>query len=193
MCGIPIMTVTVTLPRDPALFQRDHNRFSRAANVLAARYHFQKHIPRHFQGFAAAKYGYRKRTSKYKQRKIKLVGAKPDMVFSGRSQRVITGTAPKIQATPKGSRLIMRLPIDGGTGKILDAAAAQRLFAAGKRKTATFTKRQVNSQIEIMRRVKEMEAVSPDEARALAEVRAAEYVRLANEPGTRKRIRIRTK
>lgn len=189
---IPIMTVTVTLPRDPALFVRDHNRFSRAANVLAAQYHWQKHIPRHFQSFAAAKYGYQQRSGKYRKRKIKLVGNQPDMVFSGRSRRMMTGTQPTIRATPKGSTLIMRLPIDGGTGKILDAAAAARLFAAGKRSHKGFTQRQVNSQVQIVRRVAEMQAVSADEIRTLAEVRATEYVRLANQPGVKKRIRIRT-
>ena len=187
------MTVTVTLPRDPALFTRDHNRFAREANGAAALYHWQRHIPRHFQGFAAAKYGYNKRTAKYRARKIKLVGAKPDMVFSGRSQRMMTRNAPQIRKTPKGATLIMRLPIDGGTGKILDAEAAERLYRAGKRKHRGFTERQVNSQIQIMRRVAEMEAVSADEIRTLAEVRATTYTRLANEPGTRKRIRIRTK
>ncbi len=191
--GIPIMTVNVSLPRDPALFVREHNRFSRAANVYAAEYHWRHHIPRHFEGFAAAKYGYFKRSSKYNERKLKIVGDKPDNVFSGRSQRQMTNSYPKIRATPKGSTLIMKMPIGEGSGRILDAAAAARLFAAGKRKNKGFTERQATSQINIIRRVAEMQSVSTDEVAKLAQVRADEYVRLANQPGVRKRIRIKTK
>lgn len=189
--AIPITTITVSMPKDPALFTRDHNRFSRAANVAAADFHFQRHIPRHFEGFAGPKYGYWKRTKGYLKRKQKIVGNKPDLVFSGKSKRMVLSTTPTIRATPKGSTLILRLPIAGGTGNALDAAAAARLFAAGKRKNKGFTQKQVNSQIQIQRRVHELQAVSADEARKLAEVRAQEYVRLANEPGVRRRIRFK--
>lgn len=189
--AVPITIITVTMPRDPALFTRDHNRFARAANVAAARYHFDKHISRHFEDFAGAKYGYWKRTKGYLKRKKKIVGNKPDMVFSGKTKRMVLSSEPTIRATPKGSTLILRLPIAGGTGKVLDADAAARLFAAGKRKNKGFTQRQVNSQVQIQRRVKELQAVSPDEVRKLMQVRADEYTRLANEPGVRRRIRIR--
>lgn len=191
--GIPIMTVEITLPRDPALFQRDHNRFAREANRYAAEYHWRHHIPRHFQSFAKTKYGYFKRTEKYQKRKINLVGRKPDNVFSGRSQREMTNNTPKWPATPKGARLIMKMPIGAGTGRILDAAAAARLHAAGKRKNKGFTERQAQSQINVIRRKAEMESVSADEVRTLMRVRNDKYVQQANEPGVKKRIRIRTK
>lgn len=191
--GIPIVTVTVKLARDPSLFQRDHNRFSRQANVKVAEFHKEHHIPRHFESFAGAKYGYWKRKPKYLKRKKRLVGEKPDNVFSGKSKRQIISSHGTIRATPKGSRLILKLPIDGGTGRVLNEAAAARLFAAGKRKNLGFTKQQKQSQIQILHRVAELEAVSGDEVRTLARVRLEEYTRLANEPGTKKRIRIRTK
>lgn len=191
--GIPVVTVTMTLPRDPSLFVRDHNRFAREANTYAAQYHWEHHIGRHFQGFASAKYGYWQRTKGYKRRKKNLVGNKPDNVFSGRSQREITNTPPKIRATPKRATLVMRLPIDGGTGRILDEAAAARKFAAGKRKNKGFTERQVNSQIQIQRRVAEMKTVSPDEINKLTQVRLDRYTVLVNGPGVKKRIRFRGK
>ncbi len=189
--AIPITTITVTMPRDPSLFAAEHNRFSRAANIAAAEFHWQKHIPRHFEAFAAAKYGYWKRTNRYLKRKRHIVGNEPDNVFSGRTRRTITTTPPIIRATPRISRLIMKLPISG-TGRVLDDAAAARLFKAGIRKTKGFTNRQANSQIQVMHRVAELQVVSADEARKLALVRADEYTRLASQPGIRKRIRIRS-
>lgn len=189
--GIPIMTVELTLPRDPALFQRDHNRFMRAAMTAAAEYHWRQHMPRHFQKFAAAKYGYVPRSKKYNDRKIKIVGHQIDNVLSGRSRREVTSKRT-ITATPKGARLKMVLPIKGGTGNLLDQAAAARLFAAGKRQQKGFTARQVNSQKSIIARVKELEAISADEIRANSRVIHDEYHRQATAPDTKRRIRFRS-
>lgn len=188
--GVPTFTTQIDIQRDPFLFERSHDRSMRAAFYGGAEWHHERHMPRHFLGFAAAKYGYKKRNKKYNDRKKKITGQTIDNVFTGRSRTEITGKR-KIQGTPKSAKLIMKLPISGGTGRILDAAAAARLYAAGKRKSATFTQRQLNSQRLIIERVAEMKAIAADEFRTIARVAKTQYVVEANKPTSKRRIRIK--
>jgi hypothetical protein len=162
----------------------------RHAYTAAAEYHFQHHVPRHFQGFAAAKYGYYPRTKKYNDRKLKQVGHTDPLVFTGASRREATSNH-RIAATPKGSKLFVRLAISGGSGRVLDAAAAARKFAAGKRKTATISKTQVQSQIQVLKRVSEMETVAQDEINTLGRVMQEDYQHQADTQTTPYRVKIK--
>lgn len=191
MAGVPIMTVDIVLPHDPALKVRDHTKFLRNAFIHAADYHHRVHMPRHFEDFAAAKYGYLPRSKGYNAVKKRIVGHAHPNVLSGRSRTEILKNRV-IRKTANGAMLIMTLPIKGGTGRLLDSAAAARLFAAGKRKNKGFTDKQIEGQKRIIARVKELEAITADEVRANARELIKEYERQANLPTTQKRIRIRT-
>lgn len=192
MSAIPAMTFTITFPRDPRLYTRDHNRHIREANKQAAKIHHQRHVPRHFEAFAPAKYGYFKRSKKYEVRKFKQVGHNRPLEFTGISKRhILRFTDDMVKATPKGSTLTVKLQIKGGSGRVIDAAAAARLFAAGKRKTATISKQQIQSQKEILRRVAEMGAISPDERQYIGDRIGVIYAQLANAPGQVYRVKIK--
>ena len=187
--GIPVITTTVTLPRDPAVFQRDHNRALRTACAYAAEYHHRVHIPRHFQGFAAAKYGYAKRSPRYikwKERVIKGADGKQDLVFSGMTRSEITKNRA-ISATPKGATLRMRIPISGGTGRLMDEAARAR---TGRK---ALTIRAITAQRNIIMRVAEVEAISRDEINTLMGEVKRIYFEIVNQPHIRRRKRYSTK
>ena len=191
MSGIPLPKVSMTLPKDPRLFVVDHNRNLREANQQGMHLHHRRHIPWHFQTFAAVKYGYKPRNKKYLARKLKQKGHLLPMVFSGAS-RAKAMAEHTVSGTPKGAKLTFNLAIKGGiTGRVVDAAAAARLFAAGKRKTAGFSQKQIDGQKNILMRVAEMQTIAVDEARAIAAEVKKVYVEGANKPGTKYRVRIK--
>lgn len=190
--GLPSTAVGLIFDADPRLKVRDHARFMRNAFTAGAEFHFEHHVPWHFENFAGPKYGYFPRSRAYNARKLKQVGHNRPLEFTGASKRMATGSHVPIQATPKGATLTVRLAITGGSGRVLDAAAAARLFAAGKRKTATFTQRQINGQAQALRRVAEMEAITQDEINAVGRVMEQSYIDQANGPNVeyRKRIKV---
>ena len=172
---------------DPRIFIRDHNKWLRAANVRAAKYHQRVHVPRHFQNFAAAKYGYLPRSQKYLKYKERRYGSTRPFVKTGATEDALVGMRQhEISATPKGAKLTLRLPFKGGTGRFLDAKALKRL-------KKVHTESQVRAQKAAMARVAEMEAISPDEQRTLNEQIEQQYgadVKYAFETGNVKtRIR----
>lgn len=189
--AFPSTALSINFTRDPRLFSRDHNRHMRHAFEAGAEYHFQHHVPRHFQGFAAAKYGYYPRTQKYNDRKLKQVGHLDPLVFTGASKRRATGSHLPIQATPKGATLTVQLAIDKASGRLLDAAAAARLFAAGKRKTATISNKQLQNQVQILRRVTELQAISQDEINTVGRKIAEDYTNQANSQSQPYRVRVK--
>jgi len=180
----PEISVTVDYPRDPALYQRDHARFLRESNRQAAVFHHRRHIPRHFEHFAAAKYGYKPRRSYVGRNKRRVgyqaikdrLGLPPlvsPRVTGGQTQRQIT-TQRQVTATQKRARLIMRLPFRGGTGRFR--------LQPGQRQLS------VNQQV-VMQIIAEIEAIAPDEQRTLNEFIHTYYATQANQPGVRKRKR----
>lgn len=182
------------LPRDPALFERDHRKALRLAFAAAALVHHTRHIPRHFQAFASVKYRYARRSAKYEARKQRLLGHRLPLVFTGKTRDTVT-MLKTIRATPKGATLTMRLPIKGGTGRLLDAAAAARLVRAGKRRATTFTQKQVDSQRVILQIRSELEVISEDELKFIAQTIQDQYERQAGitkdvEGRSRKRITV---
>lgn len=188
--GIPKLTAQIDIKRDPALYESSHNKSMSAAWKGGAEFHHSNHMPRHFQAFAGAKYGYKKRSKKYNARKLRIVGHQIDNVFTGKSRTEIT-TKRRIQGSPKGATLRMRLPISGGTGRLEDDAARARLHAAGKIKSRKITNRQITGQKTIIERVAEMKAVAPDEFRTIGRVAKIKYVEQANAPTSKRRIRIK--
>lgn len=190
MSSIPITSVTITFPRDPTLFVADHNRFLRKANHHAAEYHHQHHIPRHFEKYAGAKYGYESRSKGYLKAKQRKVGHTVDNVYSGATRAEVTKNRT-ITETPKGAKLKMIIPIKGGAGRILDAAALKRLQKAGLRSSATLTQNQIDGQKKILARIAELEVIDPGEANAISREILNFYTVQANQPGVPKRVRIR--
>lgn len=183
----------LTLPRDPALFERDHRRALREAFTSAAVLHHTRHIPRHFESFASTKYRYARRKAKYEARKQRLLGHRLPLVFTGRTRDTVT-MLRTIRATPKGATLTMRLPIRGGTGRLVDAAARARMIRAGRR-VKPLSDRAINSQKVILQIIAELETISPDENEAIRREIADRYTERASliknvENRSRKRIRI---
>lgn len=168
----PPVTITATLPRDPRLLVRDHNRNMNDTLRDAAAFHHEQHIPRHFEPFARAKYRYARRTPGYLAIKRRL-GRNTDLVFTGATKLAVTSTR-QITATSKRSRLIMRLPFAGGTGKF-------RIFGNSLS----------SAQKNILRIRAEIEVIADDEQRTINRRIGQEYTRRANLPGTKYRVRTR--
>jgi hypothetical protein len=159
-------------PRDPRLFVRDHARFLRESLREAMAEHHERHIPRHFQPFAIAKYGYKPRSNGYERRKRRL-GKHNPLEFTGRTKTQVT-TSRQITATQHRATLIMRLPLSGGTGRFRLAKGQTQLSS---------------SQRTILQIIEELRAIAPDEVTHLRDFVAARYAARANEPGVRYRVR----
>jgi hypothetical protein len=185
----PQLVVSGTLPRDPALYARDHARFLRDTLRDTAVMHHREHIPRHFMHFAAAKYGYRPRLSvvrrgkgrsrsgrlTYQQLKDQL-GLPPlvsPRVDGGKTRIAVTSTR-QVTATQHRARLILRLPFRGGTGRF-------RMLPGQRQLT--------EQQQQVLERIAEIETISPDEQRTINAFIAREYAARANAPGVRTRLR----
>lgn len=173
---LPVTTCTTTLPRDPALYVRDHATFLREAFGETAEFHHTKHIPRHFEHYAAAKYGYARRTS-MRTRRLSYQAWKdrlglPPLVRTGATRAVVISMRT-ITKTQKGAKLFMSLPFSK-TGRM-------RLGDNGRLSVR---------QQEVLKRIAEVEAIAADEKRTLATVLRDDYVRRANEPGVKRRIRM---
>lgn len=174
----PPITIELRLPKDPRLFQREHLTNLRDTLRAAAEYHHEQHIPRHFEDFAAAKYGYARRSKATQKRKAKL--GLPPLVSGlaarqGRpSTKQVVTSQRRVTATSKRSRLILRLPFSGGTGRVRQRGAKLS-----------------SSQKNVLRTMAELQAISADEYRAIGKFIEQEYQRLANRPGTAYRTRYR--
>lgn len=171
----PPLTVTTTYPRDPRLFDRDHKTFTRESLRAMAVEHHQRHMPWHFEQFAAQKYGYARRSRKYQARKDRM-GLPPlvsPAATSGQLRTAITQFR-QITATSNRARLIMRLPFKGGTGRLKVTGGALS-----------------NQQKQVLTRIAELEVIAPDEQQHLNEFMIDHYTRLANQPGVPYRTRNR--
>lgn len=174
----PQLIVTTTLPRDPRLLGRDHARMLNDTLREAAAVHHARHIPRHFQAFAAAKYGYHRRGRKYQAIKDRL--GLPPLVspFALAQGRLPTHAAVMnaggftITATQKKATLKLRLPFRGGTGRL-------RVESNGLS----------DHQKALLRTIAELEVIAPDEQRYLNEFIHRRYGARANAPGTKYRVR----
>lgn len=166
--------MTTTFPRDPRLYVRDHQTFLRDSLRETMVAHHERHIPWHFEKFAASKYGYLKRSAKYQARKDRLglpPLVSPNRETSGQLKLAMTQFR-QITATSTRARLILRLPFQGGTG---------RLKVTGGKLSS--------SQRNVLQRIAEMEAVANDERQYLMDVLGQLYTARANAPGVPYRIR----
>lgn len=180
----PGTKVTVTFNPAPEDLPRRHRKFLNNAHREAAEFHHKKHIPLHFQPTAYRRYGYQSRGRNYVRMKERLFGkgvANLPNVLTGTTRRVFR-TQRQITATASGAKLILRFPFKGGTGRLLDAAALQRL---GRSK---LTQRQLNGQRNIISRVAEMETTIPEEYAAIAKVIEASYQRQVEEAGVPSKV-----
>jgi len=150
---------------DPRLFIREHNRALRSANEYAADYHHKKHMPDHFKMVGYSNYKLDRRTAKYAKRKHRIYNHALPNVFTGNTRREMLQNR-QIRSTPKGARLTMKVPLTGGTGRFRIRPGMKLRAVAG--------------QVEMMRRVAELEAISQTEINTLATIRRDYYVGLVN-------------
>lgn len=172
----PKLTVVTTLPRDPRLLVRDHNRILNETLREAAYEHHRRHIPWHFESFAAQKYGYHRRGKKYQRLKDRL--GLPPLVspFSQKQGRAPTfmfiRTNFQVTATSKRSTLKMRLPFGGGTGRL-------RIQGGGL----------TDHQQALLMTIAELEVIASDEQQYLNQFVEQLYTKKANAPGQAYRVR----
>lgn len=172
---LPELQFTGSFPRDPRLLVRDHATFLRESLRETMREHHERHIPRHFEPFAAAKYGYLQRSARYRARKARAGYGNVDNVLTGRTRSQVTSSRT-ITATQTRARLVMRLPLAGGTGRFKFQNAQGRL---------------TDQQKQILARIEEVRAIAPDEERYLGEFLIKQYTDRANSPGVQFRVRDR--
>lgn len=181
--SIPQTNFLVTFEKDPTHFQRDHNKALRAALTAAAVYHHRQHIPLHFKAGNSSRYHYAPRNADYKKYKRKTYGSSTDFVKTGASKQLATSQR-QIAATPKTVKLKLQLPFKGGaTGRVLDEAARARM---GK---APPSKKQISAQIQLLRRMAEIQTFTESEVTALAKEVEFQYVNVINQPSTPRRKR----
>lgn len=172
----PLMLVNMTLPRDPDLYVRDHERNLRLSLADAAIEHHDRHIPWHFEAFAPQKYGYKKRGSKYQRIKDRMglpPLVSPNPKTSG-SLKAEVAYHYQITSTQTRARLIMRLPFQGGTGRLRLRAGQVQL---------------TSPQEQIVNRIAELSVIADDESAYLADFVGDRYAMRAKLPGTRRRVR----
>jgi len=155
---------TIVAP-DPRIFVREHNRALRAAHEAAAAFQHKKHMPDHFKMVGYGKYRYDQRSARYRKRKQREKSHQLPNVFTGNTRREILASRT-IRATPKGARLSMRFSLSGGSGRFY------------VRRGMSF--RQIQSQVQMMRRVAELEAITEGEQEALVSVIQTQYARNVN-------------
>ncbi len=158
---IPRFSLFLEYPKNLYLLPRDHSRALRQANEAAAVMHHTRHMSRHFEEYAIAKYGYAKRNAKYVERKMRMTGENKPLVFTGRLRHSIVSRR-QIQATPKGAKLIMFPSIEGvKTGRAKSEAALKRL---GRTRSNTAI---INIK-KVIQMNAELTTVAQDEQRAIA-------------------------
>lgn len=86
---------------------RGHNEAMREVNREVLERHRDRNLPRHFQGGATSRYGYRQRTARYTQRKRRKYGHSIPLVYTGGTRDAIRQNT-KITATRNGGRLKSR-------------------------------------------------------------------------------------
>jgi hypothetical protein len=150
---------------DPRLFTRDHNRALRAANEEAAALYHKQHMPDHFKMVGYSQYKFDKRAALYTKRKYRKYHHALPNVFTGNTRREMLANRT-IRATPKGARLIMKIPIVGGTGQ----------FRIKKKMKL----RSVAGIVAMTRRIAELESISEFEVASLATWRRQRYIDLIN-------------
>lgn len=152
---------TIVTP-DPRLFARSHNQAIRSANEESAAYHHDKNMPDHFKMVGYTKYRFDQRVASYRKRKQRKVNHQLPNVLTGTTRSEVLG-ARTIRATPKGARLLMRFSLKGGSGRFY------------VRRGMSF--RQITSQVYMMRRVAELEAVTEGELKTLGGYRVEQYAK----------------
>jgi hypothetical protein len=181
----------ITCDRDPRLYERDHNTFVRNAFRTAAEYHHKHHIPRHFQAFAAAKYGYAPRLSKANAGVFEAVGLEPWSPGEPRNQPYQTfkdklGLPPNVLSGALRDEVTTQHSITATATKGAKLTMPMPDYAGGKSGNLRIRKGQespTTQQQNILARQAEIETISPDEHNTLVGVMDDDYAKSANQPG----------
>lgn len=138
--------VTTTLP---AGMTRRMRTIIREAAIAGADWHWRHHMPKHFQHGNASRYGYRRRSKRWQQRKQRLGRGTTPLVFTGNTMRSVLG-GRRIAATgTRGARLIMQAALPGFTGRFRMKAGQRFLTSEQERQLARVTELQAMTQDEL--------------------------------------------
>ena len=119
-------TVSTNIPADP---DRKTRAAIREASKAGAQVHHDKHMPWHFERFAAAKYGYEDRSPQYLELKRKLGMPASPLMFSGTLRSEILSSYQISATGTRGATLKMKASLLGATsGRVLDVAAIKRML-----------------------------------------------------------------
>ena len=134
----------------------------RNAAVAAADYHWRKNIPKHFRNGNATRYGFKPRSRSYQKLKKLLGKGGTPLVFSGTTEKEVTGSRTIRATGTKGAKLLMSASFPGFSGRFR-MKAGQRFLTQ---------KQQLQ-----LARVKEIEAIRADELDELVGIEEAQYAK----------------
>ncbi len=192
--GAPAIQLTAITNFSHKLLDRSHAKVSRASSHKAMEYHWEFHLPEHFEEGAAKKYGYHRRTSSIHVRSDfqlqhglatqgrerahvayatfkKIVGLEP-MVWSGETRGMVTSVYFRKITTHKerGGKLEVKTP-SYITSRLNPRPSGDPVWSRGRQ-----------MQLEALKRAAELEAMTQGEIDKLQKVWRAEYLEITQNP-----------
>lgn len=191
---MPIIRATIssTLPSDP---DRKTRAAIKEATAATAALHHERHLPWHFEPFAAAKYGYTPRSKQYTKRKLQAGRGNKPLVYTGLTKSEILSSRQIRSTGSRGATLILKATLEGITsGKFLKIEDVNRLLAGLRQDSARRKKMErlqarmaklrdmTDQQKQMARRHSEITAIAPDELNHLMKHEEATFYRLFLKP-----------
>lgn len=194
-------TISTNLPADP---DRKTRAAIKTASIAGAEEHHRRHMPWHFERFAAAKYGYQTRSPAYDDLKRKLGLPLNPLSFKGQLKSEILSSYRITATGTRGASLHMKASLLGATsGKVLDIEAITRMLADGRRqhdrgrlmrllqRLKKNGGRLTTGQQQAIARNAELTAIASDELRHLAAVEERAFAAAMNQPEPMRTVRPR--
>lgn len=110
------ITITATTP-EPGTMGRKVDGWIRETAKAEAQFHQVTHTKLHFQRGASKRYGYKKRSTKYVQRKKRITGQAQPLVFSGATKASVQQNANVTGTATRGAKLTRVAAFRGGSGR----------------------------------------------------------------------------
>jgi len=174
------------------LLPRSHAKVSRAASFAAMNYHWQHHLPRHFENDAPKRYGYHRRTSSLNVSQAflkrngladtrrgrvayetfkRLQNLKP-LTWSGQTRGMVTNPFFRKITTHKerGGKLEVKTPAYVSS-RLKPRPSGESVWSRGRQMA-----------VEALKRAAEMEAMTAKEIDTLQKVWRAEYIDITKNP-----------
>jgi len=110
------ITVTTNTP-EPGTMGRKVDGWIRETAKAEAEFHQKAHTKLHFRRGASARYGYKKRSSRYVKQKRRLTGQAQPLVFSGATREMVQNRFKVTGTATKGAKLTRVAAFRGGSGR----------------------------------------------------------------------------